>query len=32
MWDINVCGSGQIIPNACYWSDFVGGTSRVVLP
>jgi uncharacterized repeat protein (TIGR01451 family) len=32
MWDINVCGSGQIIPNACYWGDFVGGTSRVVLP
>jgi hypothetical protein len=32
MWDIDVCGSGQIIPNACYWSDFVGGTSRVVLP
>jgi hypothetical protein len=32
LWDIDVCGSGPIIPNACYWSDYVGGTSRIVLP
>jgi uncharacterized repeat protein (TIGR01451 family) len=31
-WTINTCGSGPIIPNGCYWNDFVGGTSRVVLP
>ena len=31
-WDLNTCGSGPIIPNACYWSGYVGGTSRVVLP
>jgi probable HAF family extracellular repeat protein len=31
-WTIDTCGSGPIIPNACYWSGYVGGTSRVVLP
>jgi uncharacterized repeat protein (TIGR01451 family) len=31
-WTIDTCGSGQVIPNGCYWNDYVGGTSRVILP